>query len=126
MTLEQKVVNLKLAKELVDNGIVLETVFYHFNGKVWMLHELNGRTMSEDNKPIPAPLLCEMLGVLPTAIQDGENFPYYLCLSKTDKYYLEYLNTPHKKSLEYSYHENHAAAAAKMAITLKKKGLLNL
>lgn len=118
--LEQKVVNYELSKALVDNGIVLDTEFY------WWRHDKTGEYSVDIyvqpsqvqgwKRLFPAPLLIEMLDKLPDEVSINKNvfdgIPNYSC----KKLFIK----------EDFYEINPANAAAKMAIQLKQKGLLNI
>jgi hypothetical protein len=125
--LDQKVVSQTLAKELVDNGIVVEgcTEFGYIRkmGKWEIIHSARCLPYIEDTF-IPAPLLCELLEVLP----EITNYGRIKKTRKGERMVVE-VNLPSGTGIPNTYiklGKTPANAAAKMAITLKQKGLLHI
>lgn len=126
-----KVLPLDLSKELVENGIVLETEFWWYqvneNGQVEVDLDVGGDLCGHYPKIVPAPLAEEILENMPWRFETEKGF-YVLNIEKGGKpwYWVNYCLKDNLKYIDVLTEEapTLVSALGKMLIHLAKEELL--
>lgn len=106
-----------------------DTVWFHFQDRLWTSHEIRGKTMTEDNRAVPAYTLGYLLRKLPPKLEKI-NTNVWLTLQPMDKDgswgigYEYHLPNGEAQTDEFQWAESVEDAACKLVIELFKQGIL--